>query len=75
MSQVFTAYIEFDPDMGLYVGTIPGLPGAHSQGVTLDELRVNLHEVISLILEEQHSRGESIPVEPFVGIQQIAVDV
>ena len=31
MSQVFTAYIEFDPDTQLYVGTIPGLPGAHSQ--------------------------------------------
>jgi predicted RNase H-like HicB family nuclease len=75
MSQVFTAYIEFDPDTQLYVGTIPGLPGAHSQGVTLDELRSNLQEVISLILEEQRSRGESIPVESFVGIQQIAVEI
>ena len=75
MSQVFTAYIEFDPDTQLYVGTIPGLPGAHSQGATLDELRANLQEVVALILAEQRSRGESVLVEPFVGIQQIAVEV
>ena len=75
MSQVFTAYIEYDQNTHLYVGTIPGLSGAHSQGATLDELRANLQEVIELILEEQRSRGESVQVEPFVGIQQIAVEV
>ncbi len=75
MSHVFTAYIEYDPDTKLYVGTIPGLPGAHSQGATLDELRLNLREVIELILEEQRSRGELVEVEPFVGIQQIAVEI
>ncbi len=75
MSQLFTAYIEYDPDIKLYCGTIPGLPGAHSQGATLDELRLNLQEVIELILEEQRSRGEPVVVEPFVGIQQIAVEV
>jgi predicted RNase H-like HicB family nuclease len=75
MSHVFTAYIEYDPETKLYVGTVPGLPGAHSQGATLDELRVNLQEVIKLILDEQRSRGESVEVEPFVGIQQIAVEI
>lgn len=75
MSQLFTAYIEYDPDIKLYCGTIPGLPGAHSQGAALDELRLNLQEVIELILEEQRSRGEPVVVEPFVGIQQIAVEV
>jgi len=75
MSHVFTAYIEYDPDTKLYVGTIPGLSGAHSQGATLDELRLNLEEVVELILEEQRGRGELLQIEPFVGIQQIAVDV
>jgi len=75
MSQVFTAYIEYDPDTKLYVGTIPGLPGAHSQGTTLDELRLNLQEVVELILEEQRGRGELFQIEPFVGIQQIAVEL
>lgn len=74
MSHLFTAYIEYDPETSMYVGTIPGLVGAHSQGTTLDELRANLQEVIELILEEQRSRGETVQVEPFVGIQQIAVE-
>ncbi len=75
MDQTFTAYIEYDRETDLYVGVVPGLTGAHSQGATLDELRENLREVIALILEEQQAQGEPIQVEPFVGIQQITVDV
>ncbi|MBN1664690.1 MAG: type II toxin-antitoxin system HicB family antitoxin [Deltaproteobacteria bacterium] len=49
--RVFTAVIEKCPDTGLFVGYIPGLPGAHSQGETLDELNHNLKEVVDLLLE------------------------
>lgn len=73
--RTFTAYVEFDPEAHLYVGTVPGLPGAHSQGATLDELQRNLREVIELVLEERRDRGEPLDVAPFVGIQQIAVGV
>ena len=58
MSQAFTAYIEYDPDTKLYVGTAPGLPGAHTQGAHLDELRQNLKEVIQLLLEEKQAHGD-----------------
>lgn len=34
----YTEVIEKCPDTELYVGHIPGFPGAHSQGETLDEL-------------------------------------
>ncbi len=74
MTQTFTAYIEHDRETGLYVGTVPGLPGAHSQAASLDELRANLKEVIELVLEERRTQGESAEVEPFAGIQQITVD-
>jgi len=74
MTRTFTAYIEFDPDTNLYVGTIPGLPGGHSQGASLDELRDNLREVVELVLEESSAQGEAIEIAPFVGIQQITVD-
>lgn len=74
MTKTFTAYVEFDPATKLYVGTVPGLPGGHSQGATLDELQQNLKEVIELILEERESEGEQVEVEPFVGIQQITVE-
>ena len=53
MERTFTAYVEFDPDTKLYVGTIPGLNGAHSQGATLGELQENLREVFELIIEEK----------------------
>ncbi len=54
MTQTFTAYIEFDRDTGLYVGTIPGFAGGHSQGASLDELQQNFKEVVELIVEERH---------------------
>lgn len=41
----YTAIIERCPDTGLFVGYVPGLPGAHSQGETIDELNANLAEV------------------------------
>ena len=65
MERTFTAYVEFDPDAKLYVGTVPGLNDAHSQGATMDELRENLREVIELIIEEKAARGEPLEVEPF----------
>ncbi|MXY51075.1 MAG: type II toxin-antitoxin system HicB family antitoxin [Gammaproteobacteria bacterium] len=46
------AIVERCPDTGLFVGTIPGFPGAHSQGETLEELNANLREVVTLILED-----------------------
>ena len=30
-----TAVVEHDPETGLYVGIVPGLPGAHTQGAAL----------------------------------------
>lgn len=69
--KTFTAYIEFDPETELYVGTIPGVPGAHSQGTNLDELQQNLKEVLELCLEEYSGSTEDLP--RFVGLQQIEV--
>jgi predicted RNase H-like HicB family nuclease len=52
MKTTFTAIIEKDADTGLLVGYVPGFPGAHSQGATLDELNRNLREVIEMLLED-----------------------
>ena len=46
-----SAVIEPDSATGLYVGFVPGFPGAHSQGGTLDELQHNLQEVIAMLME------------------------
>jgi predicted RNase H-like HicB family nuclease len=74
-THTFTAYVEYDPETKLYVGTVPALPGAHTQAATLDELQRNLQEVIGLCLEEKAANGESFEEDTFVGIQQIAVKV
>jgi predicted RNase H-like HicB family nuclease len=65
-----TAFIEKDPETGLYVGIIPGLPGAHTQGETLDELQRNLKEVVELCLDEM-SQEEKEKIPEFVGTQQV----
>jgi predicted RNase H-like HicB family nuclease len=51
--RVYGAVAEKCPDTGLYVGYIPGFPGAHSQAASLDELQRNLQEVIAMLLEER----------------------
>lgn len=65
----FNFIVERDPDTGLYVGHVPGWPGAHTQGATLDELEKNLREVVELLLEEGDPKLDS----EFVGIQTIRV--
>ncbi len=65
----FTAVVEKDADTGLFVGYVPGWPGAHSQGATLDELRRNLEEVVSMLLED----GEPRLAAEFVGTQTLRV--
>lgn len=71
--KTFTAYVEWDPETRLYVGTIPGVPGAHTQGATLDELQHNLKEVLELCLEELGADPDELP--RFVGLQQVEVNV
>ena len=59
----YTAVIERCRDTGMYVGYVPGFPGAHSQGETLDELNANLREVIALFLED----GPSEKIGDYIG--------
>jgi predicted RNase H-like HicB family nuclease len=67
--RAYTAVVERCPETGLYVGYVPGFPGAHSQGETLDELQHNLQEVIAMLLED----GEPQLEAEFVGTQSIRI--
>ena len=55
-----------------YVAFIEELPGANTQGETLDEARENLNEAVALVLEanraiaEQSLEGAAVIREPFV---------
>jgi len=61
--------IEQCADTGLYVGYVPGFPGAHSQAQNLDELQKNLQEVIEMLLEDGDPKLET----EFVGTQTVVV--
>jgi predicted RNase H-like HicB family nuclease len=66
---VYTAVVERDSETGLYVGYVPGFPGAHTQADSMEELEKNLKEVIEMLLED----GEPPLQGEFVGTTQIRV--
>jgi predicted RNase H-like HicB family nuclease len=55
-----------------YIAFVEELPGANTQGDTLEETRENLQEAVALILEanrelaEQSLAGQQVIKEPFV---------
>lgn len=62
MSAEYTIVIEKDED-GYYVGSVPALPGCHSQGKSVDQLLERMQEAISLWLEDVGLRRE-----PFIDL-------
>ena len=55
-----------------YIGFVEELPGANTQGETLDEARENLQEAVAMVLEanrelaSQSYAGQEVIREPFV---------
>jgi len=55
-----------------YIAFVEELPGANTQGDTLEEARENLQEAVALILEahralaEESLAGQQVTKEPFV---------
>jgi predicted RNase H-like HicB family nuclease len=68
-NSIYTAIFERSPETGLFVGFVPGLPGAHTQAESLDELNANLREVVEMLLED----GEPVIEAQFVGTQLVEV--
>ena len=67
--RAYNYVVEKCSDTGLYVGYVPGFPGAHSQGGTLDELRTNMQEVLEMLLED----GEPELEAEFIGTEIVKV--
>ncbi len=67
--KTYTAVVEHCADTGLFVGYVPGFPGAHTQAESLDELNQNLREVVDMLLED----GEPQLDTQFVGTQTVTV--
>jgi len=56
----FRIQIEPDED-GVFIATVPSLPGCISQGATRDEALANVREAIAGYLESLREHGEPIP--------------
>jgi len=65
----YMVVVEKCPETNLYVGYIPGFPGAHTQADTLDELNRNLKEVVEMLLEDGDPKLNS----EFIGTQLVEV--
>jgi predicted RNase H-like HicB family nuclease len=69
MRREFNVVIERDED-GIFVASVPALPGCHTQARSLDELVERIREAIELCLEV---RDDAVPAMDFVGVQRVSV--
>lgn len=56
MTMQFTAVFEQVPEG--YIGFVEELPGANTQGATLEEARANLEEAVALVLDANRTLSE-----------------
>jgi predicted RNase H-like HicB family nuclease len=66
----FRVLIEQDED-GVFVATVPALPGCATQGPTRAEALKNVQEAIEVYLESLRDHGDPIP--PSIGEEIIEV--
>ncbi len=70
----FAVTIEQDED-GMYIGSVPTLPGCHTQAKSLDDLMTRMKEAIELYLDSNGDEIATIKKIRFMGLQHVEVDV
>jgi predicted RNase H-like HicB family nuclease len=71
----YMAVVQFDEEAQMYVGYVPSVPGAHTEAPNLEELKTNLEEVVSLMLEVMAENGDPIGRDSVVGFQRVTVEI
>ena len=69
MVRQFDVVIERDEE-GVYVASVPQLPGCHTDGTSLDQLMAEIREAIELCLEVE---GQESGNMEFIGIQRVTI--
>jgi predicted RNase H-like HicB family nuclease len=69
MARQFDVVIERDEE-GMYVASVPQLPGCHTDAASLDELMMEIREAIELCLEVKGQEPDHLE---FVGIQRVTI--
>lgn len=70
MTREFHVVVERDAE-SYFVGSVPSIPGCHTQARSLDDLMVRIREAIALHLEGD---GDDVEGLEFVGVQRVTVD-
>ena len=65
MQLELTAVFEAVPEGG-YIAFVKEVPGANTQGDTLEEARENLREAVMLVLVEERLAGLKVIQEPLI---------
>ena len=60
----YTVLLEPDPDEGVYLASVPALPGCMTQGESREEALTNVAEAIAVYVKSEWMVGESVPEEP-----------
>ena len=73
----FKVLIEED-EHGLFVASVPELPGCYTQGKTLEEVRTRIKEVIELVLETnkelvKEKKQNKVSMPRFFGIEDVTI--
>lgn len=69
MSGVYTVVIEKDED-GYFIGSVPTLPGCHTQARSIDQLMERMAEAIAVYLDAEADEPDTLEL---VGVQRLAV--
>jgi predicted RNase H-like HicB family nuclease len=69
MNRSFDVIVERD-EAGMYVASVPAIPGCHTQAASLDLSMERIREAIELCLEDE---GEPPAKLEFVGTQRVVV--
>ena len=69
MTHQFDVVIERDEE-GMYLATVPQLPGCHTDDASLDELMGEIREAIALCLEGEGHEPSNLE---FIGIQRVTI--
>ncbi len=69
MARQFDVVIERDEE-GMYVASVPQLPGCHTDAASLDQLMVEVREAIELCLAVESDEPNNLE---FVGIQRVII--
>ena len=67
----YSMVLEWEPEGGVYVVTVPELPGCRTHGRTPEEAVKHGQEVIELWLESARDEGEAIPSPQYFDLDSI----